>query len=425
MTDLAPLESIFRPHCRAADRILLWTPSTLPPLPSMVTEEMRARITETRAHSIADSTRSTYGSGLLLFHVFCDMHRISDDQRAPAHPMLIQAFLASIVGGYSASAVSNYLHGVKTWHTIHGVAWLLDPGDTTPLLAAAKRIALDKGIGKPERPAFTVGDLEAICRTLDPTVSLDVSFKFCVTATFWGTARVKKMTVVNLTDDSFHPQHHIQIQHVSNRWDHKMKSQVTVLHPPVTKAAPFKGEDIFFAQQLGPSDPKGAMAEHILLNDPQPGEHLFSHVVRDSQGRETRRPLSRTIFINRLRRACADAGIDAVMGPKGHSLRIGGTLEYLLRGVPFLVVKYQGRWAGDSFGTYLRKHAVVIAPYLQAPASRVGANQPTRTPFPPLPPDELFDEALLELDREEEREALDRMSVESESPTVPWLPPIR
>jgi hypothetical protein len=38
---------------------------------------------------------------------------------------------------------------------------------------------------------------------------------------------------------------------------------------------------------------------------------------------------------------------------KGHGLWIGGTLEYLLRGVPFDVVKAMGRWCPAWF----RNHA--------------------------------------------------------------------
>ncbi|KAF8466463.1 hypothetical protein DFH94DRAFT_639373, partial [Russula ochroleuca] len=49
-----------------------------------------------------------------------------------------------------------------------------------------------------------------------------------------------------------------------------------------------------------------------------------------------------------------------------HGIRIGSTLEYLLRGMPFDVMKAKGRWAGDSFLLYLRKHAIIIAPYIQA-----------------------------------------------------------
>lgn len=50
----------------------------------------------------------------------------------------------------------------------------------------------------------------------------------------------------------------------------------------------------------------------------------------------------------------------------GHSLRIGATLEYLLRGVPFDVVKQIGRWSSNSFSLYLREHGRILAPYLQS-----------------------------------------------------------
>ncbi|KAI6100760.1 hypothetical protein EDD16DRAFT_1490627 [Pisolithus croceorrhizus] len=49
---------------------------------------------------------------------------------------------------------------------------------------------------------------------------------------------------------------------------------------------------------------------------------------------------------------------------KGHSLRIGGMLHYLLCRTPFDVVKTMGRWAGDSFTIYLCHHAMILAPYL-------------------------------------------------------------
>jgi hypothetical protein len=50
---------------------------------------------------------------------------------------------------------------------------------------------------------------------------------------------------------------------------------------------------------------------------------------------------------------------------KGHGIQIGATLEYLLHGVPFDVVKSLGRWASEAFMLYLRQHAVIIAPYIQ------------------------------------------------------------
>ncbi|KZT18308.1 hypothetical protein NEOLEDRAFT_1030631, partial [Neolentinus lepideus HHB14362 ss-1] len=75
------------------------------------------------------------------------------------------------------------------------------------------------------------------------------------------------------------------------------------------------------------------------------------------------RPLTKTAFIQRLSKAARAAGIDPL---QGHGIRIGATLEYLLRGVPFDVVKVKGRWASDAFILYLRKHAQILAPYMQA-----------------------------------------------------------
>ena len=51
---------------------------------------------------------------------------------------------------------------------------------------------------------------------------------------------------------------------------------------------------------------------------------------------------------------------------QGHGIHIGSTLEYLLRGVPFEVIKVKGRWASDAFLIYLTKHAQILAPYMQA-----------------------------------------------------------
>ena len=75
------------------------------------------------------------------------------------------------------------------------------------------------------------------------------------------------------------------------------------------------------------------------------------------------RPLTRTQVTNKLTEIAKRNNLADL---KGHSLRIGGTLFYLLKGVPFDVVKVTGRWAGESFVLYLRLHALILAPYLQA-----------------------------------------------------------
>lgn len=39
---------------------------------------------------------------------------------------------------------------------------------------------------------------------------------------------------------------------------------------------------------------------------------------------------------------------------KGYGIQIGGTLEFLLGGVPFDVMKPLGHWSSDTFTLYLQ-----------------------------------------------------------------------
>ena len=115
---------------------------------------------------------------------------------------------------------------------------------------------------------------------------------------------------------------------------------------------------MYWASQQGDTDPEAALQNHLRVNQPTETSHLFAY-----QAKHARRPLTKTKFLERVGAAARAAGLETL---QGHGIRIGSTLEYLLRGVPFDVMKAKGRWAGDAFQLYLRKHAVVIAPYIQA-----------------------------------------------------------
>jgi hypothetical protein len=73
--------------------------------------------------------------------------------------------------------------------------------------------------------------------------------------------------------------------------------------------------------------------------------------------------MTRSILLSRIGKLADECGLDRL---PGHGLRVGSTLEYLLRGVPFDVVKAKGRWQSKAFKGYLRKHAQIMAPYMQA-----------------------------------------------------------
>jgi hypothetical protein len=89
----------------------------------------------------AGSTRESYGSGLLVYHVFCDRKGIPEEHRAPASPVLIAAFISTIAGAYSGNSVNNYLHGIRAWHILHGVEWKMDAAELATLLKAAEKTA--------------------------------------------------------------------------------------------------------------------------------------------------------------------------------------------------------------------------------------------------------------------------------------------
>jgi hypothetical protein len=131
---------------------------------------------------------------------------------------------------------------------------------------------------------------------------------------------------------------------------------MTNFHIPRTKVA-VDGEDVFWARQSGLADPEEAMLNHMRVNSPPPDTALFAY-----RHKTAHRPLTKTNFLKRLVSATKAAGFQPL---QGHGIRIGGTLEYLLRNVPFDVVKVKGRWVSDAFIVYLRRHAQVLAPYMQ------------------------------------------------------------
>ena len=167
--------------------------------------------------------------------------------------------------------------------------------------------------------------------------------------------RLGEFTVWTLI--SFSPATHVTTQHLSYNQDHN-GFKVTVLHLLRTKAAENEGEDIYWAAQEGDTNPTTALVQHLQVNQPLEASHLFMYKATN-----THHALMKSKFLERVEAAAHAAGLEPL---QGHGIRIGSTLEYLLRGVPFDVMKAKGRWAGDSFQLYLRKHAVIIAPYIQA-----------------------------------------------------------
>ncbi|KAJ6621519.1 hypothetical protein B0H10DRAFT_2163107 [Mycena sp. CBHHK59/15] len=294
-----------------------------------------------------------YGSGLLFFHCFCDARIIPEPQRAPASSDLIAAFAASAAGNYAARTVENYVAGVRAWHILHGIAWAPNKAELDTLIRAA--IALQPpSTSRKKRLPYTEEIIAAILSQLNPDIPLDAATGSCLTTSFYSAARIGELTVKTL--QAFDPSVHVKRSNVRKETDPQGRC-MTVIGVPWTKS-PASGEDLFYAAQNGPTDLKRAFANHLHVNQPPLHLHLFAYRHKNSH-----RPLTKSAFIGHVHKALKAANLEPL---QGHGIRIGATLFYLLRGTPFDVVKTIGRWSSDAFLLYLRKHAQIMAPYMQA-----------------------------------------------------------
>ena len=133
---------------------------------------------------------------------------------------------------------------------------------------------------------------------------------------------------------------------------------MTNMHLPHSKATQEKGEAIYWAEQEGITDLRTALANHLRLNNPPKVGHLFSFKFQN-----TLRPMTKHTINTRLKDILAKHNLPRI---PYHGIRVGSTLVYLLRGISFDVVKVKGRWQSDTFKLYLRQHARIMAPYMQA-----------------------------------------------------------
>ena len=269
---------------------------------------------------------------------------------------LLLSFLCSCAGSYSGASLSNYAAGLRAWHLLHGYNWEINPAELKAALEGANRLAPPSS-KRPNREPFTPDLITQFRSHMDLDDPLDAAIFACITVCFWVVARLGELTVSNI--NAFDARKHITIANMSEVTD-RDGNRVTRFHIPVTKMSGpgGTGESIQCASQEGPADPIAALNNHLRINEVGANDHLFAWKTKEGP----LRPLSKrqvALCISKM------AKLHGLPNLKGHSLRIGGTLEYLLRGVPFDAIQAQGRWAGKAFTLYLRKHAMILAPYLQ------------------------------------------------------------
>ena len=312
------------------------------------------RVFNVMSNAWAESTRESYSSGILVYHVFCDARNIPEELRAPANQATVTSFIVSLAGSYSGSTISNYVNGIRAWHILHGLEWKLNSLEMDAALKGADRLAPPSSKRKKRQP-YTVEFITRLHQQLNIEDNFDAAVFACLATCFYAAARVGEFVVPRL--DAFSSSSHVTSANL--RVDRDPNGlEVTVLHIPSTKAAPLEGEDVFWSSHPGPTNPYAALESHLRINCPTGGDHLFAYRHKGQL-----RPLTKSAFIKRLASAARSAGLEPL---QGHGIRIGATLFYLLSGLPIEAMKVMGRWSSDAFLRYLRKHAQILTPLIQA-----------------------------------------------------------
>ncbi|KAG1889109.1 uncharacterized protein F5891DRAFT_965527 [Suillus fuscotomentosus] len=185
-------------------------------------------------HSLASGTREAYGSGLLVYHVFCDARGVPENQRGLVSSLLLLSFIATCMGMYSGKTLENYLYGVRAWHVLHGLAWLGGSEEIMSALEGASCLAPPHS-KRPKCHPFTLAIILRLRSALDLTVPLDVAVYACLVTSFFTLARLGELTVRSLS--AFDPSLYTTVSDVCFTEDcHSLK--VTIIRLPRSKMSP-------------------------------------------------------------------------------------------------------------------------------------------------------------------------------------------
>ena len=77
--------------------------------PHVFAKEDHQRIVDVMSHAWEEDTQETYGSGLLVYHVYCNGKNIPGHECAPASQLLLSGFMSTLAESYSGGTQSHCL----------------------------------------------------------------------------------------------------------------------------------------------------------------------------------------------------------------------------------------------------------------------------------------------------------------------------
>ena len=166
--------------------------------------------------SWSKGTRETYRVGLLVYHIFCDMHQLPKAQCSPAASPLILTFISSLAGSYSGSTLSNYVCDIHAWHILHSMQWNMNDLQLKAALTGAANFA--PATSKcPKQSPITTQLLTQLFKHLNPNTPLDATIHSNITTIFYMATHSGEFTVPSLT--TFTSTLHITLVNISEKED--------------------------------------------------------------------------------------------------------------------------------------------------------------------------------------------------------------
>ncbi|PPR08177.1 hypothetical protein CVT24_001713 [Panaeolus cyanescens] len=351
-----------RPKVTAKERLEKWTTpygiqrrqeASLGFLPKHAVDKVYSLVLD----SLEDSSKTSYGAGLLRFTQFCDEHDVDEEKRMPASPELVAAFVASAAGSVSGSTIKTWLSGLRAWHIFNRAPWNEDEF-LSLIRTAAKKIGVTNK--RPQRNPVSLKHLSVLVSSLDIGSPSGAAIWACATTTFFGCRRLGETTVTSPPFDC--------LRNVARGGDISVRyaKDATVpesicIHLPWTKTTKDEGGKIILTRRGDDLCPVFAFLNHFHTNSfpNTPKEDLknyslFAFLQEDGSICE----MYKDFFLATVQSIWkTHLDLDNV---SGHSFRIGGAVALLMAGVEPEVVAASGGWTSMAFLLYWRKLEHII-----------------------------------------------------------------